>query len=93
MNLRYFWERYKPRRRTLTAASSAKARTPKPFQPLTREESILILDDALQWLMDEAKATSSLSDGPLKHRRNAELRARDIAMHRDFQRLITPLEG
>ena len=93
MNLRYFWERHKPQRRALTAAPSPNARTPKPFQPLTRDESILILDDAIQWLLDEAKATFLMSDGPSKERREAELRARDKSMHRDFQRLIKEQEG
>jgi len=93
MNLKSFWERHRAQRWTVTAALSAKARIPKPFQPLTRDESIAILDDAIQWLIDEARATLLMSDGPLKKRREAELRARDKSMARDFQRLIRQQEG
>jgi len=93
MNLKSFWERHRAQRWVGTAALPAKARTPKPFQPLTRNESIAILDDAIQWLMDEARATLLMSDGPSKKRREAELRARDKSMARDFQRLISEQEG
>jgi len=63
-----------------------------PFQPLTRDESIAILDDAIQWLMDQARATLLMSDGPSKERREAELRARDKFMARDLKRLIREQE-
>jgi hypothetical protein len=93
MNLKSFWERHRAQRWPGTAALPVKARTPKPFQPLTRQESIAILDDTIQWLMDEARVTLLMSDGPSKERRRAELRARDKSMARDFQRLIREQEG
>jgi hypothetical protein len=43
--------------------------------------------------MDEARTTSEIPDGPAKERRNAELRARDKSIARDFQRLIREQEG
>ena len=92
MNLKSFWERHRDQRWTGTAALPAKARTPKPFQPLTRQESIVILDDTIEWLMDEARATLLMSDGPSKKRRKAELRARDKSIARDFRRLIREQE-
>jgi len=88
MNLKSFWERHRAQRWAGTAGLPAKARTPKPFQPLSREESIAILDDTIQWLIDEAKATVVIPNGPLKERRRAELRGRDKSIARDFQRLI-----
>lgn len=93
MNLKSFWERHRVQRWAGTAALPAKARTPKPFQPLTRQESIAILDDTIQWLVDEARATLVMPDGPSKERRKAELRARDKFIARDFQRLIRGQEG
>jgi hypothetical protein len=93
MNLKSFWERHRARRWAVTASLSDSARTPKPFQPLTRQESIAILDDTIEWLMDEARTTSEIPDGPAKERRNAELRARDKSIARDFQRLIREQEG
>jgi len=47
-----------------------------------------ILDDAILWVMDESRATSLMTDSPAKNRRDAELRARDKSLHRDFQRLF-----
>jgi hypothetical protein len=88
MNLRSFWERRRAQRWAGTAALPPKARTRKPFQPLTRQESIEILEDTIQWLIDEARATQAMSDGLLKEWRKAELRARDKSLARDFQRLI-----
>lgn len=93
MNLKSFWERHRAHRWALTASLPANARTPKPFQPLIRQESIAILDDTIEWLMDEARATLVMPDGPSKERRKAELRARDKSIARDFQRLIREQEG
>ena len=93
MNLKGFWERHGAQRWAGTAALPSKAGTPKPFQPLTRQESIAILDDTIQWLMDKARATLVMPDGPPKERRRAELRARDKSIARDFQRLIREQEG
>jgi hypothetical protein len=62
--------------------------TPKPFEPLTLDESIAVLDDAVQWLVDETWAALALPDGPSKDLRLAELRARNKSMVRDFERLI-----
>jgi hypothetical protein len=88
MNLKSFWERHRAQRWAATAALPAKARKPKPFQPLSREESIAILDDTIQWLIDEARATVVMPNGPSKERRRAELRGRDKSIGRDFKRLI-----
>ncbi len=88
MNLKSFWERHRARRWTIIATPPAKERAPKPFQPLTRDESIAILDDTVQWLIDEVRVTFLMADGPLKERRQAELRGRDRSIARDFYRLI-----
>ena len=88
MNLKSFWERHRARRWAGTATPSAREEAPKPFQPLTRDESIVILDDTIQWLMDEARATFIMSEGPLKERRQTELRGRNKSIARDFQRLV-----
>jgi hypothetical protein len=93
MNLKSFWERHRAQRWAVTAALPVKARTPEPFQPLTRDESIAILKDTIEWLMNEARVTLLMSDGPSKERRKAELRARDKSIARDFQRLIREQEG
>ncbi len=93
MNLKSFWERHRAQRWAGTAALPSKARTPKPFQPLTRQESIAILDDTIEWFMDEARATLVMPDGRSKERRKAELRSRDKSIARDFQRLIREQEG
>jgi hypothetical protein len=93
MNLKSFWERHRAQRWALTASLPAKAGTPKPFQPLTRQESAAILEDTIQWLMDEARATLVMPEGRSKARRKAELRARDKSIARDFQRLIREQEG
>ncbi len=63
------------------------AKALKPFQPLTRDESIAILDDAIQWLLDETKTTLAMPDCPFKYQRLAELQARDQSMNQDFRRL------
>lgn len=88
MNLKSFWERHRGRRWTVTATPSTREEAPKPFRPLTRDESIAILDDTIQWLMDEARATFIMSEGPSKERRQTELRGRDKSIARDFQRLM-----
>ncbi len=95
MKLKSFWERHRAQRWTLTAAVSlpAKARTPKPFQPLTNDQSIAVLEDAIQWLIDEARTMHAMPDGPSKEGRRAELRARDKSMARDFARLMREREG
>ncbi len=93
MKLRALWERYRTQRRALTVAVFPKARGPKPFQALTRDESIAVLEDAIQWLINEAKATFALPKGPYKKRREAELRARDKSLARDFARLVRQQEG
>ena len=93
MNLKSFWERHRSQRWATRAVSPLKVRTPKPFQPLTRDESIAILDDTIQWLMVEVRATFIMPDGASKERRRAELRARDKSIARDFQRLIREQEG
>jgi hypothetical protein len=93
MNLKRFWERHRPRPWAVTAGPPTTGRTPKPFQPLTRNESIAILDDTIQWLMDEAWATMLMPDGACKERRKVELRARDKSIARDFHRLRRKLEG
>jgi len=93
MNLKSFWERHRAQRWAGTAALPLKARTPTPFRPLTRLESIAILDDTIQWLMDEARITLAMRDGPWRERRKTELRARDKSVARDSQRLIREQEG
>jgi hypothetical protein len=92
MNLKSFWERHRAQRWAGTAALPVKARTPTTFRPLTRQESIAILDDTIQWLRHEARAALLMS-GQSKQRRKAELRARDKSVARDFQRLIREQEG
>ena len=93
MKLRALWERYRIQRRGLTVAVSPKPRRPKPFQPLTRDESIAVLEDAIQWLINEAKGTFALPKGPYKELREAELRARDNSLARDFARLVRQQKG
>ena len=93
MNLKSLWERHRAQRWAGKAAQPAKAETPKPFQPLTRQESIAILDDTIHWLVDEARITLAMPDGPSKEQRKADLRARDKSIARDFQRLMRKQEG
>ncbi len=88
MNLKSFWERHRARGWAVTAAPSTREATRKPFQPLTRDESIAILDDTIQWLMDETRATFFMSEGPSKERRQTELQGREKSIAQDFQRLI-----
>jgi len=93
MNLKSFWERHRSQRWATRAVPPTKVRTPRPFQPLTRDESIAILDDTIQWLMDEARVTFIMPDGAPKERRTAELRGRHKSIARDFHRLIREQEG
>jgi hypothetical protein len=93
MNLKSFWERHRGRRWATTVRPSTNGRTPRPFQPLTRQQSIAILDDTIEWLIDEAKVTLLMPDGASKERRRAELRARDKSIARDFRRLVREQEG
>ncbi len=88
MNLKSFWARHRARRWAVTATPWTREKAPKVFQPLTRDQSIAILDDTIQWVIDEARAAFFMPDGPLKERRLAELRARDKSIARDFHRLI-----
>jgi hypothetical protein len=74
-------------------ASPVEPKGPKPFQALTRAESIAVLEDAVQWLIDESKATLAIPNGPCKDRRKAELRARDKSLARDFVRLMREQES
>ena len=69
------------------------AKTPKAFQPLTRQESINVLADTIRWLKIEARTTLAMLDGPSKERRTAELRARDRFTARDLARLTVEQEG
>jgi len=93
MNLNILWKRHRAQRWAGTATPPVKTRTPRPFQPLTHHESIVILEDTIEWLMDEARATLAMPDGPSKERCMAELRARDKSIAHDFQRLIRGQEG
>ena len=93
MNLKNLWQRHRAQRWAGTAVPPVKTRTPRPFQPLTYYESIVILEDTIEWLMDEARATLAMPDGPSKERHMAELRARDKSIAHDFQRLIRKQEG
>ena len=86
MNLKSFWERHRAQRWSVTASRPAKARPPRPFQPLTRDESIAVLNDAVEWLMDEARTTLLMPEGQAKELRKAEL-------VRDFHRLIGQQDG
>ena len=90
MNLKLLWERYKAQRRELVAVRSVPVvpRGLKPFQPLTHSQSVAILDDAAEWLIDEVQATLAMPDGPSKDRRKTELRGRNQSMARDFARLV-----
>ena len=93
MNLKTFWGLCRTQGRAVTAALPSKAGTPKPFEPLTRQESIAILEDTIQWLMDEARATFLMPPGPSKERRRAELWARHKSISRDSRRLTSDQEG
>jgi hypothetical protein len=93
MNLKSLWERHRARLWAIAVAPPSKGRTRRPYQPLRRNESIAILNDTIQWLMDEARATMLMPDGLSKERRMTELRARDKSIARDFQRLVREQEG
>ncbi len=95
MKLKALWDRYRSQHRALAvpAPPPIEGRGPKPFQPLTPDESVEILQQAIQWLIAEASATAAKPNGPSKDRRKAELRARDKSMARDFARLVRELQG
>ena len=63
------------------------------FEPLTHEQSVAVLEDSIQWLIDEARATMAMPSGLAKERRKAELRGRDKSMARDFARLVREQQG
>ena len=90
MKLKSFWERYRAQRWAPTAGARRPVETgaQKSFRPLTSDESIAVLDNAIAWLIDETMATYAMPNGPRKERRWAELRGRDKSMARDFQRLV-----
>ncbi len=88
MKLRALWELCVERWEEATALSQpVGAKALEPFQPLTRDESIAILDEAIQWVLDETRTTLAMPDCPFKNQRLAELQARDQSMDQDFQRL------
>ena len=95
MRLKALWERFRSDGRAHTVAPmvAEKPRSPKPFQPLTHDESVEVLDDAIQWLIDETRATLAMPNGPSKIRRWAELRLRDRCMAKDFKRLLKEQRG
>ncbi len=95
MKLRLLWERWHAHRRAVPAPfpRPSRAMTRKCFEPLTHDQSIAVLDDAIQWLINEAKATRAMPDGPERQRRRAELRGRDKSMARDFARLMRQQRG
>lgn len=90
MNLKALWQRCGLKRRVRPAARpiTVKITRPKPFQPLTHNQSVAILDDTIQWLIDEARMTLAMPDGPAKQQRWVELEGRDQSLVRDFQRLV-----
>ena len=88
MNLKSFWERHRAQRWAGTAGPVPKPATPTPFQPLTRQESIEILADSIEWLRDEASIMLGMPEGALKELRRAELRGRNNSITQDFQRLL-----
>jgi len=95
MKLKALWERYRAQHSALAVPMPPpiEERGPRPFQPLTPEESVQILEQAIQWLIAEANATEAIPNGPSKDRRRSELRARDKSMARDFARLVKEQQG
>jgi hypothetical protein len=67
--------------------------TPQRFQPLTKKESKAILEDAIVWLMVEARIVLAMPNGTAKERCKAELRARGKSLARDYDRLVRTHEG
>ena len=90
MKIQALWERCRIRAWAPRPAGRAQAetRTPKPFQRLSHNESVAVLEEAVQWLIAEAKSTLEMPEGPAKRQRWAELEGRDQSLVRDFQRLL-----
>ena len=95
MKLKNLWELWQAHRRSLSRPlpRPRRAMAPRCFEPLTRNQSIAVLEDAIQWLMDEAKAALAMPEGAARERRRAELRGRDKSMARDFARLMRQQKG
>ena len=95
MKLKIFWERYRAQRWAPTAGARLplEGKTPKPFQPLTHEESRAVLEDATQWLIDQTRTMLTMPDGLAKERRWAELRARHKSLVLDSLRLARDQAG
>ena len=89
MNMQSFWERHRARRWPATAEAGLplEEKPPEHFQPLTRDESITVLDDANRWIVNEARSTSAMPEGRAEESRWAELAGRDKPLVRDFVRL------
>ncbi len=94
MKPKSLWEQFLAQRRMIGPAVPLpiQSKTPKPFQPLTRQQSIEILDDSIQWLIDETRATLAMPSGPSKDRRWTELQGRNKSFERDFERFIRSRE-
>ncbi|PWU11955.1 MAG: hypothetical protein C5B50_22360 [Verrucomicrobia bacterium] len=88
MNLKNFWGRHRAQRWPLSAAGPIKASPPKPFQPLTRDESLAVVTAATDWFTEEVRAMHAMPNGPSREHRRAELRARHQSLVRDYQRLL-----
>ena len=93
MNLKSFWERHRAQRWATNAVPRTELRTPRPFQPLTRDQSIAVVNDVIEWFTDEITTMLAMPDGPSKEHRRAELRARHQSMIRDYERLVVGREG
>lgn len=61
---------------------------PKPFQPLTRDESMAVLENAIHWLMDETSTMLAMPIGSKKEHCRAELLGRERTLSRDLERLV-----
>ena len=61
---------------------------PKPFQPLTRDESMAVLEYAIHWLMDETRTMLAMPVGSKKEHCRAELLGRQRTLSRDLERLV-----
>lgn len=81
-----FWQRHKRQRGAIRALPGNRI-APKPFEPLSREQSLAVLLEASYWLRAQEAAVLLMPDGPAKRRREAELLARDRCVERDYQAL------